>query len=93
VLHRLSGSKDRHVGLVLGAKNINDCQKEIWYASALSRIMNTYQGTGKNGRLVLRILGPSYPTNDEGEAVVTSSATLGAGAEGGAIAVTPKILF
>jgi hypothetical protein len=43
--------------------------------------MNKYPETGKNGRLVLQILGPYCPTNDEGEAVVTSSATLGSGAE------------
>jgi hypothetical protein len=43
--------------------------------------MNTYPETSKNGRLVLRILGPCCPTNDEGEAVVTSSATFGSGTE------------
>jgi hypothetical protein len=48
--------------------------------------MNTYPEIGKNGCLVLRILGPSCPTNDEGGTVVTSSATLGARVEGRAIA-------
>jgi hypothetical protein len=47
--------------------------------------MNTYPETGKNGCLVLKILGPCCPTNDEGGVVVTSSATLSARAEGGAI--------
>jgi hypothetical protein len=65
-------------------KNRNDYKN--WYASRLSRIMDTYPETGKNGRLALRILGPYCPTNDEGGAVVTSSATLGVGAEGVAIA-------
>jgi hypothetical protein len=46
--------------------------------------MNTYPETSKNGCLVLRILGPYCPTNDEGEAVVTSSTTLIVGVEGGA---------
>jgi hypothetical protein len=48
--------------------------------------MNTYSETGKNGCLVLWIPGPCCPTDDVGGAVVTSSATLGAGAEGGTIA-------
>jgi hypothetical protein len=46
--------------------------------------MNTYPETGKNKCLVLRILGPYCPTNDEGEVVVTSSTTLSVGVEGGA---------
>jgi hypothetical protein len=59
---------------------------QVEYVNRLPHTMNTYPETGKNGCLVLRILGPCCPTNDEGEAVVTSSTTLGSRVKGEEIA-------
>jgi hypothetical protein len=63
---RLSGGKDQRVGPTLGAKNRNGSQKERWYENRLSHTMKTYPETGKNGHLVLRILGLCCPTDEEG---------------------------
>jgi hypothetical protein len=59
---------------------------QVEYANRLPRTMNTYPETGKNGCLVLQILGPCCLTNDDDEALVTSSTTLGSRAEGEEIA-------
>jgi hypothetical protein len=84
-LYRLSGREDQRVSPTLGAKDRKDSQRKRRNMKRLSRTLNTYPKTCKDGRLVLRVPGPCCPTANIGGTVVTSSTTLDTGANGGTI--------